>query len=31
VPGDSVHLGTAEISVRDMKGKRIGHVGIKLG
>jgi cell volume regulation protein A len=31
VPGDSVLLGTAEISVRDMKGKRIGHVGIKLG
>jgi potassium/hydrogen antiporter len=31
VPGDCVHLGTAEISVRDMKGKRIGHVGIKLG
>jgi len=31
VPGDSVVLGSAEISVRDMKGKRIGHVGIKLG
>ncbi|MBS3910598.1 MAG: potassium/proton antiporter [Hydrogenophaga sp.] len=31
VPGDSVLLGSAEISVRDMKGRRIGHVGIKLG
>jgi cell volume regulation protein A len=31
VPGDSVQLGCAEISVRDMRGKRIGHVGIKLG
>lgn len=31
VPGDSVQLGSAEISVRDMKGRRIGHVGIKLG
>jgi cell volume regulation protein A len=31
VPGDSVLLGNADISVRDMKGKRIGHVGIKLG
>jgi len=31
VPGDSALLGNAEVSVRDMKGKRIGRVGIKLG
>jgi len=31
VPGDTVQYGAAEISVRSMRGKRIGQVGIRLG